>query len=229
MIPNGQHKVQAMSLQLTNLSGGSSSAVAFVSDDGNHPADSGTGGNTHTFDALSSTGPDTIVKVTWTDGSTHVLNTLTFNGNSCVIIIQNTKGSGEHVGAAICAIRGAQSGDIVATFDGNVNDSHLTILSFSSINSFTALDTDTLQGNGTNYSFTGLTISLSRGCSLVAAASGDNNTSFIWVNAIEVSDVRAGAFSHTHTAAYALGTLAGTIVGTAADSNDRVGAAVSLR
>ena len=132
--------------QLLHLGGmaGGTPPVAFVADDGFSTQTSGGGTASHTHSSKTSTGPQTVLLVHAWDGSPRTLNSATFNGNALTIMYQVTTdiSISSDVMFAFLFIVGAQSGNIVLTFDAATDDSYITIVSIKNLISTTPIDTD---------------------------------------------------------------------------------------
>ena len=194
-----------------------------IVDDGDAAPSSGTGTATHTYNSQTSTGPSSVVALTWfKSGANTTLSSITWGGVSMSILVQSgtVNASGDNVGAAICIIAGAQSGNIIATFSGSTGDSEITKVSLDNLQNLTAVDTDAAAND-----LSALLSPGAGGIRIGASANNAQSTAVSWTNAIEIADLSIG--SSRHSAAYDLGDDGGTISCTGSPRVRTVG--VSLR
>lgn len=172
-------------------------------DDGDAAPSSGTGGTAHTYSSQTSTGPTSVLAITWVgDGALRTLSSATWNGNAMSILVQRSTGSNWDR-AAFVAISGAQSGAIVLNFSGNVSDSHITKISLTNVQSLTPLDTDSAEGEDAALSLASLSSPGEGGIRLAAIAGAADTVDTTWTNATEIADLDAGV--ERHSVAYDLG------------------------
>jgi hypothetical protein len=190
-----------------------------VTDDGDHLSPSGLGTAIHTIAAATSTGPYTVVLITWSDAAAQTLSSLTWNGNAMTILVQDTEAT-DSIGAAIAIISGAQSGSIVATFSGAVDASGLTVVSLNNLSSTTPIDTDSDTDGGGAASLAALDSPGADGVRLCAYANGQSPNAITWTNATELADsaVLGSGYNYRHSAGYDAGADA-----TAITANSSVG------
>lgn len=213
-----------MMLQVNNLIGfgGGGLAVSYV-DNGGAPPNSGTGTDTHTFNSKTTTGNASVVVISWADASSNTLSSMTFNGNSMNILVQANRATDNNVGAAICIISGAQSGDVVATFSSAVDGSAATFISLFNPRSIVAVDTDTAgAATGTGSALAAL-IGGAFGSITIAGYTNDTSgTSVTWTNATEITD--NALTSGRHSVGVTLGQPAGDLIADGAnDDHQTVG------
>jgi hypothetical protein len=222
-----------MSLRVNNLvgfGGGGDVPVGFI-DDGDAAPSSGTGTTAHTYNSITSTGPVSVVLISWVDTTTNALSTITFDGNSMTILEQWSEAGGtDRVGGAICIIDGAQSGNIVATFDANTNDSEISVVSLTGLLSLSAIDTDRKRGSGSSLTLDALTNPGGKGIILAIYSNSEAATAVTWTNtnsSAGFSNLDTGA-SYRHSCDYVLGNPAADIVA-AGSLGRQVLVGVSLR
>lgn len=215
--------------QLTGFGAGALVRDITVVNDGDAAPSSGLGTATHTYNAKTSTGPFTLVCITWREANTsRTLNGVTWNGvaMTSLVNVRGAIGGGDEAGCAIFAIAGAQSGNIVITFDAGAADSQITILSLANVVSLTPVSTDSEQGSGTATDLDSL-LSPGVGGIRIAVLNAAGDTSAItWAVGTEVSDLDAGVWRHS--AAYHLGDHADAI-GFTGGTGVTLMAGVSLR
>ena len=202
-------------------------AVTLV-DDGDAAPSSGTGTATHTYNSQTSTGPVSVIAITWDDGGGRTLDSITWNGVAMTIMVQaNVSGGSTAIpGAALCIINGAQSGSVVATFDASCDDSEITKISLSNLQSLTPIDTDSESSTSGGSNLDSLASPGTDGIRLTAYAEDNPTASVSWTNATEVSDINGGSWRHS--VAYDLGDDATTIEANGG-GDDEVHVGVSLR
>jgi hypothetical protein len=189
-----------------------------VVDDGDSPSPSSGGGtSTQTHNSESSSGPDTVLLVTWyaVANSDITLNSVTWSGSSVTILTQQHQGSaGGSTGVAICYISGSQSGNVVLSLSAAPDNTRLTILSLTNLVSATPADTDgTTSSSASALSLTALASPGTGGVRIAGLTTEQGGSySCTWTNATEVTDLTAGG--HGWSAAYDLGDDATTITGT---------------
>lgn len=213
--------------------GGKTLGAIGITDDGDFDADASTTSTTRTWTSLSSTGPKTIVAVTWRQNNTNGdLVSGTWNGDAVTVIAQFdqpefTTPQTNYI--AFIGIDGARSGDLVLTFANGVQGARATVLSLTNLQSYTYVDTDVSGSIGTaaSRSLTALASAGAGGIRIAATAATSTTVSITWTGATEVSD-DAGS-QHRHSVAYALGAGAGTITETPSSSAFGLIAGVSLR
>lgn len=200
--------------------GASVRKIAII-DDSTFAPSSGTGTDTHTYTSKTSTGPDTIVFLTWT-GQFSTLSGVTYGG---VSMTQLVIGGSASNACAIYYISGAQTGNVVVTFTGSISDSQITIASLTNLQSATAVDTDV--DSVSPCDMDALDTPGVGGIRLVCFASTVDATGCTWVNATELSDVDIGV--DRHSTAYTLGDDGSTISLSAGGGGTDVMVGVSLR
>lgn len=190
--------------------------------------DSGTTTNTHTYNSQTSLGTAAVF-ISWENSAAvRTLSSLTWNANPMSILVQTTEASGARPGHAIAVIDGAQSGNLVAVFSGSCNDSHITIVSLTDVQSLTPIDTAFDDTNALGIDLPALTGVDADGIVLVGFANASNSDAVTWTNATEIADIDAGDInSPRHSCAYVLGVPGGTINATSIfQSQAIVGAAL---
>lgn len=183
--------------------------------------------DTHTFSSETSTGPDTILCATWIGGfaGAVTLTSATWNGSPMTILVQANEATAS-LGAAICYISGAQSGDIVLTFSNVATDSAITKLSLVGLSSSTAIDTDSESSAAGGADLDSLSSPGSGGVRIATFANATSGTGVTWTNATEVADTSAG--SYRHSAGYDSGADATAITADGAAAGEVI-VGVSLR
>lgn len=188
--------------------------VNFIADDGDAAPSSGVSTSVHTYNSKTSTGPQTILCLTAWDANApaDISPTSVVWGGTSLTKIRGT--TTENVHASIWGyLGGALSGNIVVTFSAgssNPDDSEITILSYSGIQSLTAVDSDIgTEETGSSISFDALNTFDADGCFVCCAMNEADTTAVTWTNATERSDLDAGSFRHT--VANGTGTPSGTI------------------
>lgn len=194
---------------LTGFGGGAKPPIPAPVDDGDATNSSGLA--SHTYAAQTSTGPVTVLGITWGDGSSRTLNSATWNGDAVSILVQQVVAMGAGFGnAAICIIGGgARSGNLVLNFSGTVLDSEITKLSVSNLISIMAIDTDDETSAGGGADLDSLLSPGIGGIRIGVFANDADTTGVTWTNATEVSDIEVT--NHRHSVAYDLGDNATTI------------------
>ncbi len=218
-------------LRINNLIGFGGGGLPVVpTDDGDNAPSSGEGGSAHTYGSLTSTGPVSVLLITFGNaaGGNPTLDTVTFDGDSMTELHEATRTTGEDTGCAIYIIDGAKSGDVVATWSGTMAASHLTIVSLDHLRDLTAIDVDDAgAASGTGTAMTALVGPGNNGIVLAVYA---NDTDFAgdvtWTNATEISDLDAG--THQHSAAWVIGNPAGDIIADGGNNDHQI-IGVSLR
>ncbi len=203
-----------------------------VTDDGDAQSSSGAGTNTLTWTSQTSTGPHSVVLISWHKATTATtLSSITWSGVAMTILEQIAYDPGnDPIHGAIAIIAGAQSGSIVATFAATITDAEITKLSLLNLNSMTAVDTDEESAAAGGSDLDSLASPGVGGIRLALLTNLGAATGVTWSNATEVSDlqVTSGAESWRHSAAYDLGDDATAIAGNGG-SNDECHVGVSLR
>ncbi len=171
--------------------------------DGEFAPDSGTGTAAHTYNSIVA-GPisapaASAVAITWDNaGAVRTVSGVTFDGNAMTPLHNAGRATGLNVGCALYAIDGSQSGDIVVTFDGTVDDSHITVISLEDVLSLTPVDVgDAGAATGTGTVMTNLLVPGLGGFRIAVYANDTQGTAVSWTNADEQSDVNAGAHRHS--------------------------------
>ena len=201
-------------------------------DDGDAALSSGAGTTTHTYSAQTSTGPSTVLGITYgnTDSSSPTLTGATWNGVAMDIRVQTvTTGDGdEDVGPAVATIAGAQSGDIVLTFSGNCEDSEITKISLTGVVSLVPVDTDseTAIVSATQVDLDALTSPGVGGIRIGVYAQETGGTGVSWNAGTELSDIDTGVYRHS--VAYIIGDDA-TAFGPTDGSGNKAIVGVSIR
>jgi hypothetical protein len=178
-----------------------------VTDHGDSAPDSGGGTATHTYNTKTSTGPVSLVLITWRKSSTTntSLTGITWNGvaMSILVQVQGDDTVSETVGAGVCLIAGAQSGNIVASFNQTC-DSEITIVSLANVRTLTPSDTD-FAGAAGGASLSALASPSAGGIRIVAVAGFTDTSGYTWTPAdvVELSDIDAGTWRHA--CAYQIG------------------------
>lgn len=203
-----------------------------VTDDGDAQSSSGAGTATLTFNSQTSTGPHSVIGITWHKATTTTtLSSATWGGSSMSILEQIAYDPGNDcIHCAICIIAGAQTGNIVLNFAATITDAEITKLSLSNLQSMTAVDTDEESASAGGSDLDSLTTPGTGGVRLAVLMNLGSATAVTWSNASEVSDlsVTSGAESWRHSMAYDLGDDSGAIAGNGG-SNDEAHVGVSLR
>lgn len=201
-------------------------AIAPV-DDGDFAPTGGTGTAVHTTATMTSTGPDTVVAITWDNvAAARTVSTVTFNAVGMTELHEAGRATDSNVGCALYYLTGALSGNVVVTFDGTVADSHITILSLDNLISGTAVDVgDAGAATGTGTSMTNLLVPGMGGIRIGVYANDTGTTAVTWTNATEQSDVDAGA--HRHSVAWVEGSSNDNILADgASDDHQLIGVAL---
>ena len=152
---------------------------------------------------------DSVIAITWNNvGAVRTVSGVTFNGNTMTELHEAGRATGLNVGCALYLIDSSQSGDIVVTFDGTVDDSHITVVSLEDVISETPVDVGNAgAATGTGTSMTTLLTPGMGGVRIAVYANDDPTTAVTWTNATEISDEAAGPVSapvHRHSVAYVL-------------------------
>ena len=177
--------------------------------DGDFAPDSGTGTAAHTYNSITA-GPISAVArsgvaITWDNaGAVRTVSGVTFDGNAMTESHEAGRATGLNVGCAFYIIDDSQSGNIVVTFDGTVDDSHITVVSLEDVISETPVDVGNAgAATGTGTSMTNLLVPGMGGIRIAVYANDTGTTAVTWTNATEQSDVDAG--SHRHSVAWVEG------------------------
>lgn len=205
---------------------------AFVTqvDDGDFAPTSGAATSSHTWSSLSSTGPTTVIIVTWRSNlSPRTLNSATFDGINLIIAVQDNQPTAfDSIGSAILIVSGTfSSKSLVLNWSGTMSDSHITVLSLANLISLTPKSTDfnhAPTGNGDP--LIALNDAGAKGITIAGFGNRGSTSAISWANAVERSDLDAGAFRHS--CATQLGLLAGDIDATGS-SNDHAIVGASFR
>ena len=152
---------------------------------------------------------DSVIAITWDNvGAVRTVTGVTFDGNTMTELHEAGRATGLNVGCAIYLITGSQSGDIVVTFDGTVDNSQITVVALEDEISGTPVDVgDAGAATGTGTSMTNLLTPGMGGVRIAVYANDDPTTAVTWTNAVEFTDVAVGpvsAPSHRHSVAYVL-------------------------
>jgi hypothetical protein len=199
-----------------------------ILDDGDAAPSSGTGGSTHTYNSLTSTGPSTFALISYTDNAS--INSASWGVNSGSILVQVGV---EDAGTAIVYWDGAQTGNLVISFADDISDSHVTIVSLTNLRSGTAVDTSSKAKSSGSVDMkegeaTALTTPGVGGIRLaVYTTEKDSTEGSSWTGATGLSDVDAGG--HQHAAGYDKGDNGATISFGNNDANAKAIAGVSMR
>lgn len=202
-------------LRVNNLVGFGGAAaggpVEFALDSGGNEETSGGGGTVHTHSTKTSAGPVTVVAANWGDAAAHVVSGITFDGNAMTEMGQALRSAGGYPGCSLYIINGAQTGDVVITFDGDTDGSFIDIISLTNLESLTPIDQTEANNNAASINLPALTGVDPDGIVLVSWANESRSTTVVWTNATENSDVGSVGSGIRSSSAYALGTLGGTI------------------
>jgi hypothetical protein len=192
-------------------------------DDGDAAPSSGAGTSTHTFGSQSSTGPFSFVKITWIEdtGSDRTITSATWGGAATTIPVQEFMPTAveDGIGAAILYIAGAQTGNIVVNFSGDVEDSQITKVSLDNVNT-TFIDTDFDAQESTSLNLDALSSPGLGGIRLAVYGNTSDASGCTWTNATEIADLDAGTFRHS--AAWDLGDDGTTINCSRSDSDSAI-------
>ena len=219
-------------LRVNNLIGfGVSGARDIVpTDDGDAAASSGLPGTIVTWTSASTTGPHSYALLTYDDGTDAItVSSATWGVEACSILEQAQPASGATTGAAILYCAGAQTGDLVITFSGDVPEAEITKVSLANVvDPDTPVDTDELTStSATSFDLAALSSPGAGGIRLAVFAHRDDPNTVTWTNASEISDLDVGGYQHS--AAYDLGDDATTINASISGANRGSLVGVSLR
>lgn len=197
-----------------------------VTDDGDF-SPTGEGTNTHTYASTASTGPYSLVCLTWGNISARSISGVTWGGVAMteVVAINGVAAVG-YPGAAIFGIAGAQTGDIVATFSGLTSRSHLTVTSLSRAG--TLHDSASARGSNSAQAFSNLSCSSGNGATIcVMCHDTDGGAGTTW-NDVDGELVDVADSGQQHTVAYKYGSYSTGVIDWSVGSSDdfaQVGAA----
>ena len=213
---------------LIGLIGFSGGPVVPIDDGDTTAPTSGAGGTVHTFSSIVATGPDLAIVVTSRDsGTPWTVASATLNGNAMDVAITHGRATGDNGTVTILLIEGVSSGDLVVTFNGNTDMSHITIVSLSNLLDIEPIDTDFADSNSSLLTMAALTNPGDEGIIICGYTNSAPGTEVTWGNiTLEISDTAIGTIRHA--ASWTLGDPASDITAVAG-ADDNVLVAVSLR
>ena len=216
----------------TNETLGADSDAVVITDDGDSGPDSpNSNAQVHTYSSIVSSRDTSFVMLTWTNQTTAstTLISATWGGAPMKILVQDVRESGDFVGAAICGIDGAQTGDVVVTFNAATYDSNLTAVSLDNVISYEgeSVSSDTNEGDSAGGALSSLNGPGAQGISLFLFSHAADTSAVTWTGVTGIADGDAGA--HRHTAGYDLAALPSTTSAASAGSNDWILVGASFR
>lgn len=169
-------------------------------DDGDSIAESSGGStSTHTHSSEVTTGPVSVIAIQWFDTVDRTLSSITWNSATVDILVQAHRAE---AGVAIGIINGAQTGDVVLSFNGAVARSSFTKISLVNLQSLTPIDTDSSTHATGDASLAALS-SPGEGGIRIASYTNTNDNPISWTNATEIADYDNGP--NAASVAYDLG------------------------